>query len=174
MAQLAAMGVAIPEEYRTDVAMAGDWQTVSRKSAAKEVKSEGKNVMLTSAEKKRKMKDREEQEDEQEEEVLANRRGWGRALKKFPTDRMGGTQDLDSLLGGPIMLKKEEVDSEKHNDEVKGEKEEKEQTTQDIKDESIESLQEQKPSVMEAKSSQPPEPSEPPVMFKKRKAKPIK
>jgi hypothetical protein len=183
MAQLAAMGVAIPEEFRGDVAMAGDWTTVARRGG--EMEEKGTNA-LTSAEKKRKMKDRGEQEDEEEqEEGPANRRGWGRALKKFPTDRKGGKDDLDDLLGGPIMLKKAESDLQDHDhvkeedvvkaqDGVKDESEAKGDWKRDVKDEPTEDISLPELSAAESKPPQQLEPSAPPVVFKKRKVKPIK
>jgi U1 zinc finger len=61
MEQLAAMGVAIPEEYRRDVAMAGDWQFVSR--TVIEPRTDA-NDSVASGERKR--KERDELEDEEE------------------------------------------------------------------------------------------------------------
>ena len=48
MAQLAALGVAVPEDYRREVAMVGDWQAVSQRpiySDAAAVKKEERKIL---------------------------------------------------------------------------------------------------------------------------------
>ncbi|MCJ1286263.1 hypothetical protein MMC26_005608 [Xylographa opegraphella] len=100
MAKLAELGVAVPDEYRKEVAMAGDWQVMSETLVHDRVKKEeeddndvkpnGLNVGI----RKRKL---EGQEDEEEAVEPTARRVWGSSLRTFPgtTDDDG---ELDALL----------------------------------------------------------------------------
>lgn len=99
MAQLAEMGVTVPEEFRRENAMAGEWQVVNQRAILPkepEVKNEedidvklGLNVGV----RKRKV------EEDVEEEVTKLEQGrrrprYGRDIKKLP----GDDDDLDALL----------------------------------------------------------------------------
>lgn len=109
LAQLAEMGVAVPEEFRKEVAMAGEWQTLSEtpldevtgeriKKEEGEVKPEGLNVGV----RKRKFL-----EDLAEEEAEVRRNVWGSMTKSYPGPK-GGEQDgedLKTLLGITKMVR---------------------------------------------------------------------
>lgn len=96
------MGVAVPEEFRKEVAMAGEWQTLSEtpldevtgeriKKEEGDVKPEGLNVGV----RKRKFL-----EDLAEEEAEVRRNVWGSTTKSYPGPK-GGEQeeeDLNTLL----------------------------------------------------------------------------
>ena len=103
MARLAEMGVAIPEEYRREMAMPGDWQTTSQRILYDDVKKEEEEADtkpngLNIGVRKRKHEEHDEDEDEDEEaDVPKTRRGWGTATLAYPTD---GDDDLDTLLNG--------------------------------------------------------------------------
>ena len=99
MAKLAELGVAVPDEYRREVAMAGDWQVMSETLLHERVKKEeeddetkpnGLNVGV----RKRKL---EEQEAEEEAVEPITRRNWGSTLRTFP-GTMEEDSDLDILL----------------------------------------------------------------------------
>ncbi|SLM33522.1 Zinc finger, U1-type [Lasallia pustulata] len=98
MAQLAAMGVAVPEDFRRELALAGDWQTLSERPVnSKALKKEEddddvKPSNLNIGVRKRKFEG-EEEEEEAGESVL--RRGWGSTKRTFSCD---GEDDLDTLL----------------------------------------------------------------------------
>lgn len=108
LAQLAEMGVAVPEEFRKEVAMAGEWQTLSEtpldeitgeriKKEEGDVKPEGLNVGV----RKRKFL-----EDLAEEEAEVRRNVWGSTTKSYPGPK-GGEQeeeDLNTLLGKTKMV----------------------------------------------------------------------
>lgn len=99
------MGIKVPEHFRPEMAMAGDWQVLSSQT----VDESTQEAPLSIGVKKRKL---EGQEDEDEEEAAAGeaaiRRGWGTTTKRYP----GRDQtDLDDLLTGSISLKKERTDS---------------------------------------------------------------
>lgn len=97
------MGVAVPEHFRKEVAMAGEWQTLSEtpldevtgeriKKEGGDVKPEGLNVGV----RKRKFL-----QDQAEEEAEVRRNVWGSTTKSYPGPTGGeqGGEDLDVLLG---------------------------------------------------------------------------
>ena len=112
MAKLAEMGISIPEEYRREMAMAGEWQTTSERliydtvKAEKEdedVKPNGLNIGI----RKRKLEGREEGE-EFEERVI--RKAWGSKTRTYPSAE--ADQDLDDLLNSTSVLSKSKESGE--------------------------------------------------------------
>lgn len=108
LAQLAELGVAVPEDFRKEMAMVGDWQTASERliydTAKKEedggdVKPEGLNIGV----RKRKFEGQEEEEEAGERVV---RRGWGSTVRAYPGQ--DDDKDLDALLMTTKILKREE------------------------------------------------------------------
>jgi len=102
MEQLAAMGIAVPQEFRKDLAVGGEWSTVSE-TPIYNVKPEDEEGKPTGSfgVRKRKL-------DEDEEEALAvEKKGWGSRFKTYPGSK-GADDDLDALLTAPI-IKKEHV-----------------------------------------------------------------
>lgn len=101
MAQLAEMGVAIPEEFRRDMAMAGEWQTVSQRvimprDEEEEEKKEGvESTPLNIGVRKRKHEG-EEEEAEEEPQNRPARKPWGYATRSYPGAEED--DDLDALL----------------------------------------------------------------------------
>ena len=100
LTQLAEMGVAVPEDFRREMAMAGDWQTTSerpvydndfaKKEEAEDVKPGGLNVGI----RKRKFEGQEEEEEASETVV---RRGWGSTIRAYPGPGVD-EDDLGALL----------------------------------------------------------------------------
>lgn len=99
-AQLAEMGIAVPEQARLDAAKPGDWQTVSRKVV--DESGEASDDKLSVGVRKRKF---DGEEEEQEAGDTVARRGWGSATRTYP-----GTEpvsdDLNTLLTGSVFKKK--------------------------------------------------------------------
>lgn len=106
LAQLAAMGVVVPEDYRREMAMAGDWQTLSetpiyedsvnKEEDVKDVKSSlatSDPSRINFGVRKRKF---EGQEEEEEAAGRVVRKGWGSKTKAYPESN--GDLDLDALL----------------------------------------------------------------------------
>ena len=106
LAQLAAMGVAVPEDFRREMAMAGDWETVSetpvhedfvkKEEDTKDAKSSALKdgpSQLNIGVRKRKYEGQEE-EEEAGEKVM--RKGWGSTTKAYPGSNSDA--DLDTLL----------------------------------------------------------------------------
>ena len=100
MTRLAEMGVAIPEEFRREMAMVGDWQTMSQRVIDEEIlgvkkEEQGEDTKLDSLNvgvRKRK------HNEEEEEDTGANlvRRGWGNTTRIYPA--FDTDDDLDALL----------------------------------------------------------------------------
>ncbi len=108
LAQLAELGVAVPEDFRKEMAMVGDWQTTSerliydtvkREEDGGDVKPEGLSIGV----RKRKFEGQEEEEEAGETVV---RRGWGSTVRAYPGE--DDDKDLDALLLTTRVLKREE------------------------------------------------------------------
>lgn len=106
LAQLAAMGVAVPEEFRREMAMAGDWETVSEMPVYEEIVKKEEDTKDAKASvlkdgpsqlnigiRKRKYEGQEE-EEEAGEKVM--RKGWGSTTRAYPGSN--NDTDLDALL----------------------------------------------------------------------------
>ncbi|KAL3444064.1 hypothetical protein BJX65DRAFT_311206 [Aspergillus insuetus] len=171
MVQLAEMGVAIPDEYRRDMALAGDWQTVSEKVIRAE---EEETQQSTLGVRKRKHDlDEEEEEAKREAERFVSK-GWGSATRRYP-----GTQedeDLDALLGSTKDVKKAKISGAEAEKGATVKKEDQANEGAPASEDADQSQQpkeedpsEDKPSIPAA-SKEPEEPTAG-VVFKKRKPK---
>ncbi|CAG8000054.1 unnamed protein product [Penicillium olsonii] len=99
IAQLAEMGVAVPEEYRADMALAGEWQTTSETRVEPRQGLEGPTKSIGVRKRKH---DGEEDEDEPAPEMVVNK-GWGSRLKQYPGAQ--DDRDLDDLLASAKDIK---------------------------------------------------------------------
>lgn len=110
--QLAAMGVAVPDEYRKDLSIASEWSTVSEtpiyhnrvKKQDSDSDDESKPAVGSFGVRKRKL----DEEDEELEAMATARKGWGSKFKSYPGSK-GGGEDLDALLDGTIIKKKQDA-----------------------------------------------------------------
>ena len=99
MAKLAELGVAVPDEYRREVAMAGDWQIVSETPVYENIKKEEEDrdtklSDLNVGVRKRKLEGQEDGEDANEP---VTQRVWGSIIRRFPGS-MDEDGELDALL----------------------------------------------------------------------------
>jgi len=103
-AQLADMGIKVPEHVRSEMAMAGDWAVVSNQPSIENQPEQSLSIGV----KKRKFEGQDEEEEEvREGEGSVARRRWGTTTKRFPRH---DDADLDDLLSGSIsMMKREEI-----------------------------------------------------------------
>lgn len=117
LSQLADLGIAVPEEFRREMAMAGEWQVVSERVLHESgVKDEHKKEEGCDEEKmksgpeginigvhKRKYNNEAEEEDEVTRTMMGGRKAWGSMIQTYSAavgDALGSAQeDLDSLLG---------------------------------------------------------------------------
>ena len=116
--QLAEMGVVVPEEYRREMAMTGEWETVSRRV----IHSEGQGTGIVKQEDgdskqdikiedgaplnigvKRRREDREDEADDGGGTM--GRRGWGSSTKEWDGNE---ELDLEAMMGSKT---KEELNS---------------------------------------------------------------
>ncbi|KAH6609918.1 hypothetical protein Trco_003264 [Trichoderma cornu-damae] len=104
--QLAAMGVAIPSDFRPEMAMPGEW-TVTKTTIIEERRdAEGETKVEAKATGVRKREETEEQKEEEEamRGLFKKPRRWGRDSKTVPGDE---DEDLDALLSTAVPLKAE-------------------------------------------------------------------
>ncbi|KAJ5183593.1 hypothetical protein N7492_001209 [Penicillium capsulatum] len=100
MAQLAEMGVAIPQEYRADMALAGEWQTLSEtKIESQDAEGAAKSIGV----RKRKHEGDDEEEEHAPEQPVS--KAWGSRTRTYPGAR-DDDEDLDALLASTKDLKK--------------------------------------------------------------------
>lgn len=194
LAQLAEMGVAVPEEFRKEMAMAGEWQTLSEtpiydvgiKGEMEDRKPDALNVGV----RKRKYEGQEEEEDAGE---TVFRRGWGSTTRAYPGSNEKGENDLDLLLGRTqVNTRRSDVEDNKTSGGRRPQDQKfiQEQVADEIAQSALE-----RPVVKKEDSGGPGIPLplvpphgvlddttvkvensslEPEIMFKKRKAKPIR
>ncbi|KAJ4347629.1 hypothetical protein N0V95_005276 [Ascochyta clinopodiicola] len=160
--QLAAMGVALPEEARQDMGMAGDWKVVTKKLVG-EVNEQGQfeEKQLNKGVHKRKI-DETEEDRIAAEGVITKKKGWGHTYKAFPGSK-GEDEDIESLFGTKSAPEVKEEPSVKAEDPVKGE-----ETAKTLQD--IPTAEEAAASTVTAPVKQEEDaPAAPAVVFKKRK-----
>ncbi|ROV91735.1 hypothetical protein VPNG_09967 [Cytospora leucostoma] len=122
--QLASLGVSLPEEFRRDLAMAGDWQVTST-TIVQEKPDDGTEPGPGSAARGIHKRERTDEDLEAEEAVkglFKKPRRWGRDPRTAGGD---GGPDLDALLSGGLTVKKKDEEDVKEeqvgNEDVEGE-----------------------------------------------------
>lgn len=100
MAQLVEMGVAIPEEFRAEMALAGEWQEVAQEKSSKVKKTADTPAAAAFGVRKRKLYG----PGDEEAEETAPRKAWGSAFRRY-TGASGDDEDLDALLETTTDLK---------------------------------------------------------------------
>lgn len=104
-AQLAEMGISIPEHARAEMAMAGDWQVTARKIDPGTILDNNFDDNLNVGIRKRKFEDDEEREEAGETVV---RKGWGSTTKVYPNTKQPA-DDLGALLASSLSRKPAEA-----------------------------------------------------------------
>uniref|UniRef100_A0A093V4U3 Tubulin-specific chaperone E n=1 Tax=Talaromyces marneffei PM1 TaxID=1077442 RepID=A0A093V4U3_TALMA len=177
IAQLAEMGVAVPEEYRREMALAGDWETISvQRITPAEPGKDDAEAKLNIGVRKRKL---ENEEDEEEAQMIAQPRhkGWGNTTRDYPGAVGGDDDDLDALLMNTTTVKKtDDSDSKRTLQSLKAENEAElgnvEKTEKDPDDsDPTKILKKEEPGTKQSVEAPLPLASDPPVVFKKRKNK---
>lgn len=159
--QLAAMGVTLPDQARGDLAIAGEWKTVSTEVVG-EVNEDGEftKVALNKGVRKRKL-DEEEVEQQEAGEIITKRKGWGHTYKSFPGSK-GSEDDVESLLA------KKNIHGDANESAVGGSTLKKEETQMNDIGVSLQDI----PTAEQAEASIKKEedaPAAPAIVFKKRK-----
>ncbi|KAL5393455.1 hypothetical protein DPSP01_000276 [Paraphaeosphaeria sporulosa] len=122
--QLAAMGIAVPDEARGGMALKGEW-TVVKEEVVGSVDQDGEFKALNKGVRKRKV-DEAEEERELAGETITRKKGWGQTFKSLP-GKGGDDDDIEALF----KKRKADVKDEepalktevKEEDTVKGEAE---------------------------------------------------
>ena len=114
------MGVSIPDEFRGEMALAGDWQTTSITPIQQpEEDGEGKPIKSIGV-RKRKHEGGEggegEEDEEQNEEHRFVSKGWGSRTREYPGAREDN-EDLDALLASTKSVKKAKPTKEEEEEE---------------------------------------------------------
>lgn len=172
MAQLAEMGVAVPEEFRPSMALAGDWKVVSETPIEEHTaESTVKNIGV----RKRKLREDEQEEADMQQEVV--RKSWGSAIREYRASE-DDSADLDALLNMTTNVKKVKAEAkvdpgsrDAQEPAVKKEEDaEDDRANVPVKDEDIPpSIKQEETAARDEAENSPPA-----VMFKKRKPKNIK
>ncbi|KAM5442092.1 hypothetical protein MferCBS31731_002921 [Microsporum ferrugineum] len=168
VSQLAEMGVAVPEEFRPSMALAGDWKVVSETPIEEKTTSdpEVKNVGV----RKRKLREDEQEEADMQQEVA--RKAWGSAIREYRAD----DNDLDALLNKTTNLKKVKAEVE-GDPEASGKREPVIKEENDPEDDGGGAPVNVPPDVKQEEKTETGDETEntaPAVMFKKRRPKNIK
>ena len=158
------MGVALPEEARQDMGMAGDWKVVTKKVVG-EVNEQGQfeEKQLNKGVHKRKI-DETEEDRIAAEGLITKKKGWGQTYKTFPGSKGNNDDDdLEALFGVKKTPEVKEESRVKTEDPVKDEDDTK--TLQDIP-----TKEEAEANAAAAPVKQEEDtPAAPAVVFKKRK-----
>lgn len=113
--QLASLGVSLPDEFRRDLAMAGDWQVTST-TIVTDTPADGANPgASTRGVHKRERTDEEIEEEKAIKGLFKKPRRWGRDSRTAAGD--GDSADLDALLSGGLVVKKQEEDTVKKEED---------------------------------------------------------
>lgn len=108
--QLASLGVSIPQEFRGDMAMVGEWTVTSTTIVEDKPKQEEDDISPEARARGVHKRERTEEEKEEEDAIkglFKKPRRWGRDSKVAAT---GTDDDLDTLLSGGLVVKKKEED----------------------------------------------------------------
>ncbi|PSR82682.1 hypothetical protein BD289DRAFT_437083 [Coniella lustricola] len=115
--QLASLGVSVPQQFRGEMAMAGEW-TVTSTTVVEEKPRQSEDDMNPEARargvRKRERTDEEKEEEDAIKSLFKKPRRWGRDSKIAGGD---ADQDLDALLSGGLVVKKKEEEEEKEEGE---------------------------------------------------------
>ncbi|KAF4768164.1 hypothetical protein HAV15_002854 [Penicillium sp. str.  len=171
MAQLVAMGVAVPQEFRADMALAGDWETTSETRI--EVKQGLEGPTKSVGIRKRKLEG-EEEGDEHAPEPIINK-GWGSRMRQYPgAQEEEGLDDLGQKTFVPkVELDEQETTTEQPTSTAKTEDVPPKPQVQETNESIVVKTEEPAQSAVEPVSEEKPqsEDAAPGVVFKKRKPK---
>lgn len=178
--QLAELGVAMPSEFRPEMAMPGEW-TVTNTRVIRDARDDDdvKKETTATGVRKREATEEEKTEEEAVRGLFKKPRRWGRDSKTMPQEE---DKELDALLNGSILTRTEKTE----NGDIKP-KEPSTGIKEEVKDEQDDDVVKAEPDIepqglaipakTEEPSLDPPvktedsETTAAPVVFKKRKPK---
>ncbi|KAM0244435.1 hypothetical protein ACHAP5_006237 [Fusarium lateritium] len=169
--QLAEMGVAMPSEFRPEMAMPGQWTVTNTRiiETKKEEDEDAKVEMRANGVRKREVTEDEKEEEDAMRGLFKKPKRWGRDSKEMPQQE---DQELDALLSGstfaPRTVKEEAEDVKNEEDDATPDATVKTEDTEAAKTEAPDAGPLIKPEPEEAESGVQT------VVFKKRKPKGIR
>ncbi|KIL90715.1 formin binding protein [Fusarium avenaceum] len=177
--QLAEMGVAMPSEFRPEMAMPGQWTvTNTRIIEAKKDEDEGAKVeSRANGVRKREVTEDEKEEEDAMRSLFKKPKRWGRDSKAMPQQ---ADEELDALLSGstfaPRPVNEEAEDVTKEEDDATPDATVKTEDTEAVKTEDTAVAKTEAPDVEPLIKPEPEEAESgvPTVVFKKRKPKGIR
>ncbi|KAF2240486.1 hypothetical protein BU26DRAFT_611585 [Trematosphaeria pertusa] len=172
--QLAAMGIALPEEARGDMAIAGEWKVVSEQVVG-EVDEQGEfRPVLNKGIHKRKL-DEDEEEQVAAREMITKKKGWGQTYKSFPGKNTNKDDDVEALFQKGKKAETKDEQSVDAKNEVKDEPGVKEEDAPSLlqaiptEEEEAASTKTGRPGIAESLLKEEEDAPAPVVVFKKRK-----
>lgn len=114
--QLAALGVALPQEFRGELAMPGEWSVTSTTIVEDKTTAADEDGQAGAEARGVHKRERTEEQLEHEEAVkglFKKPRRWGRDARGLAE----GSEDLDALLSGGLVVKKKDEDGEELKEE---------------------------------------------------------
>ncbi|CAM1505858.1 Fc.00g114950.m01.CDS01 [Cosmosporella sp. VM-42] len=174
--QLAELGVAMPSDFRPEMAIPGEWTVTSTRVIKSRNEEEGEGSVEARATGVRKREETEEQKEEEEalRGLFKRSKKWGRDSKTMPQDE---DKELDALLSGSTFQRPnvEEPEAEVKDDDGVDSKEWVKAEDDVPKHELDTTVKSEAPvHVVPVKSEVDTEPGLNPVVFKKRKPKNIR
>ncbi|KAM0194356.1 hypothetical protein ACHAPA_005260 [Fusarium lateritium] len=169
--QLAEMGVAMPSEFRPEMAMPGQWTVTNTRiiETKKEEDEDAKVETRANGVRKREVTEDEKEEEDAMRGLFKKPKRWGRDSKVMPQQE---DQELDALLSGstfaPRTVKEEAEDVKKEEDDATPDATVQTEDTEAVKTEAPDAESLIKPEPEEAESGVQA------VVFKKRKPKGIR
>ncbi|KAI9674828.1 MAG: hypothetical protein M1817_001732 [Caeruleum heppii] len=186
LAQLADMGVSIPEEFRGEMAMTGDWQTVSETIIVAQLPdharedSKEKDCAISTGVRKRKSSTGENDRDEGEE-MGYGKAAWGSTVMTYPGTHVGQDDILDLLHPGSHdkIPRKYQSQTVHEGPEGSGDCDEKEASSSgQLKSSGVKTEESESDSPPRSANlignTAPQQDQQEPIVFKKRKSKGIK
>lgn len=101
------MGIAVPEEYRKDMSLAGEWETVSERILTPRAnnKEDEESAKLNIGVRKRKLENDEDDEEAARLAAKPTHKGWGNTTLSYP-GAVDEDDDLDALLSKTTTIKR--------------------------------------------------------------------
>lgn len=172
--QLAELGVAMPSQFRPEMAMPGEWTVTNTRVIETTPKDEENKEAVATGIRKREVTEEEKEEEDAMRGLFKRPKKWGRDSRTMPTVE---DTDLDALLSGSTFqrIKGEEGQEDVKEEAQDGVKQEEETVeAEKVKTEDAPVKPEMPALDPPIKSEEGTEPGLNPVVFKKRKPKNIR
>ncbi|KZZ91493.1 U1 zinc finger family protein [Moelleriella libera RCEF 2490] len=110
--QLAELGVSIPNAFRSEMAMPGEWTVTSTRVVVEQEGDGASKEKFATGVRKRDRREEEVEERDAVQGLFKKPRQWGRDTKALLE---GEDEELDALLSGSVKLKKQDAEQEEED-----------------------------------------------------------